>query len=78
MIAVYEKSFVSEATTKVFEKEAGENAISKAKERLGIVQVMDQESVKANSAQVKVEYTIATSRRYVATRHRNVNKNYCA
>lgn len=70
MIAGYEKSFMSAQMIEVFDREASEKAISGARKRLAEVQAMDQASVKAESALVKVEYTLATSRRAVV-RNRN-------
>lgn len=71
MIAGYEKSFLSVSKANVFDKNAGEKCVEVAKQRLAKVQAMDQASVKAESAQVKVEYALATSRRSAA-RSRNV------
>lgn len=70
MIARYEKSFMSVSNPEVFDKPASDFAVENAKERLAIVQAMDQERVKAESAQVKVEYTIATSRRAMTVKNR--------
>ncbi|CDF39250.1 unnamed protein product [Chondrus crispus] len=69
VIAGYENSFVNVARSDLFNVPAGEKALRDARQRLHEVQAMDQASVKAESAQVKVEYALATSRRSAA-RHR--------
>lgn len=66
MIAGYEKSFMSVSKPEIFDLSASEKAIAEAQKRLADVQAMDQASVKAESAQVKVEYALATSRRTAA------------
>lgn len=73
VISGYEKSFMNVSKPNLFNAVASELAIRQAKERLAEVQAMDQASVKAESAQVKVEveYALATSRRST-TRHRGV------
>lgn len=55
----------------MFDCVANETALANAKKRLTIVQSLDQEQVKSESAQVKVEYAIATSRRTTAARRRD-------
>lgn len=70
VIAGYERSFVKVSKPSLFGVAASEKAICQANDRLADVQAMDQESVKAESAQVKVEYALATSRRSAA-RSRN-------
>lgn len=71
VVAGFEKSFLSVPNPEVFDRVASETAIANAKKRLAAVQALDQEQVKAESAQVKVEYAIATSRRTTAARHRS-------
>eukprot|EP00177_Eucheuma_denticulatum_P002987 GFKZ01005374.1.p1 GENE.GFKZ01005374.1~~GFKZ01005374.1.p1 ORF type:complete len:2130 (-),score=277.76 GFKZ01005374.1:64-6453(-) len=66
VITAFEKAFVNVSKPDVFNAAASQKAVQQAKERLADVQAMDQASVKAESAQVKVEYALATSRRSAA------------
>lgn len=67
VISGFEGSFISVSTSPdIFGPAACNDAILEAKNRLAVVQAMDQESVKAESAQVKVEYAMATARRSMA------------
>lgn len=66
VIAGYENSFVRVSKPELFDKTASDEAITEAKEHLSAVQAKDQASVKAESAQVKVEYALAASRRTAA------------
>lgn len=76
MLSGYEKSLGSVTRGGLIGKHGGDKAVSDAKKRLAEVQAMDQASVKAESAQVKVEYALATSRRTSArTRHSKGNGN---
>lgn len=66
MLSGYEKSLGSVIKAGLVSKHGGDKAVADAKKRLAEVQAMDQASVKAESAQVKVEYALATSRRSTA------------
>lgn len=66
VISGFEKSFVSVSTPDFFGRAACNDEIAEAKNRLAVVQAMGQESVKAESAQVKLEYAMATARRSMA------------
>lgn len=63
MLSGYEKSLGSTSRAGLINRHNGDKAVADAKKRLAEVQAMDQASVKAESAQVKVEYALATSRR---------------
>lgn len=66
MIARYENAFPSVSKSKKRNNTESEHAVSAAKKHLAHIQAMDQASIKAESAQVKVEYALATSRRSAA------------
>lgn len=63
MVSGYEKSFITVSKPASFGLIESNEAVANAKHRLAVVQAMDQESVKAESALVKVEYAMANSRR---------------
>ncbi|CAN8071823.1 unnamed protein product [Agarophyton chilense] len=65
-IAGFERTFTGMKGTKEFERANLGKTLETAKQHLAHVQAMDQASVKAESAQVKVEYALATSRRSAA------------
>lgn len=65
-IAGYEKSFMNVDNTALFAPDAGTATLSSARSRLAHMQATEQENVKAEAAQVKTEYAIATSRRSAA------------
>lgn len=62
-IATYEKSFVSVDSPSMFDSSASQQCLADARARLAVLQAKEQEKVKAEAAQVKTEYALATSRR---------------
>jgi hypothetical protein len=64
-IAGYEKSFVNVDSAAMLDPAAGRDALAAARARLAALQAKEQEKVKAEAAQVKTEYALATSRRTV-------------
>eukprot|EP00178_Gracilaria_changii_P027130 TRINITY_DN844_c0_g1_i1.p1 TRINITY_DN844_c0_g1~~TRINITY_DN844_c0_g1_i1.p1 ORF type:complete len:1775 (-),score=219.69 TRINITY_DN844_c0_g1_i1:792-6116(-) len=64
-ITAFESTFRAVIISKQIDCKGCEMAVAAAKQHLSHVQAMDQASVKAESAQVKVEYALATSRRSI-------------
>lgn len=62
-IAAYEKAFMNVDSPTMFDMAAGQKCLANARSRLAILQAKEQEKVKAEAAQVKTEYALATSRR---------------
>lgn len=66
VITGYESTFVNVPRANEFGSLTSKRVMKRAKEHLAHVQTMDQASIKAESAQVKVEYALAASRRSAA------------
>jgi ankyrin repeat protein len=62
-IAAYEKAFMNVDSRVMFDAAAGQECMADARSRLAALQAKEQEKVKAEAAQVKTEYALATSRR---------------
>eukprot|EP00178_Gracilaria_changii_P023792 TRINITY_DN718_c0_g1_i1.p1 TRINITY_DN718_c0_g1~~TRINITY_DN718_c0_g1_i1.p1 ORF type:complete len:2019 (+),score=268.01 TRINITY_DN718_c0_g1_i1:1349-7405(+) len=65
-ITGYEDRFVRVSRCNEFQNDSSLNAVNAAKHHLAHIQAVEQASIKAESAQVKVEYALATSRRSAA------------